>query len=96
MKRSEYMVNEIMYQSVVKNLMDLRENGKLKKNDLIIMMYLLAILNCEEYKEVKQMKICQFTSLTKSEVSKSISRLLENEILEKKSEYFESGFKITM
>lgn len=88
------MINQKNYQNIIKNLMELREHGYLKKNDLIIMMYLVAILDTEKYIEVKQITICNFTYLTRSEVSKSIKRLLEQNILEKKSGDFESGFKI--
>lgn len=87
-------MDEKVYKKVVKKIMELRGDGILKKNDLIIMMYLLAILDTEEYREIKQSKICNFTYLTKSEVSKSIKRLLEAEVLERKIGDFESGLKI--
>ncbi|NFL41809.1 MarR family transcriptional regulator [Clostridium botulinum] len=88
------MVREELYQNIVKRMMELRSEEDLKKNDFVIMLYLLGVLNNTEPTEIKQSRIVEFTGLSKSDVSKSINRLISQEILSRVDDDFKFGLKI--
>lgn len=88
------MVNEEVQKNIIENMMDLRSDGYLKKTDFVVMAYLLCCLNDTEPKGIKQKDIVEFTQLPKSDVSKSIKRLISGNILIESEDKYNPGLKL--
>ena len=88
------MISENTYKNIIENMMDLRVNGDLKKTDFVVMAYLLCCLSDTEPKEIKQKNIVEFTQLPKSDVSKSIKRLISANILIELEDKYNPGLKL--
>ena len=88
------MVDSSSYMTIIKEMCDLRDLELLKKTDFVVMSYLFARLNTNNATEVKQKTIAEFTSLPKSDVSKSIKRLTDTDILIKVTDPAMPGFKL--
>ena len=90
------MINEEKYENLIIEMLDKRNEGYLKKNDFIVMMYLLIVIDENRCIYIKQRRIANATGLTKSEVSKSLKRLIEAEILIRENNECEEGYKINI
>lgn len=87
-------IQKNIQKNIIERMMVLRNNGDLKKTDFVVMAYLLCCLDGTKPKEIKQKNIVEFTYLPKSDVSKSIKRLISTKILIKSEDKYDPGFKL--
>ena len=95
------MISKEMYRIIVTEMIKHKSNlcggyneDFLNSNDFVVMMYLIGILDCENFKEIKSSRIADIIEMKKSDVKDSIDRLTKLKILIESKEEFNFGFKI--
>ncbi|MDK0618478.1 hypothetical protein P5F24_11150 [Clostridium perfringens] len=78
----------------IRKIVEFRDLGDIKKNDVLILFFLTTYLKFDEFKSIKNSDIAYFTGLSKSEVSKAMTRLKDNEILVESDDEYEIGYKL--
>ncbi|HBW34206.1 MarR family transcriptional regulator [Desulfosporosinus sp. BICA1-9] len=68
----------------------------LSKADYKIILYLLCVLDVENYKAISQKNISELIFLDKSIVSKSIKNLINIGIIEKSDDKYISGYRFSL